>query len=557
MSSNDRARGHRRRKVMLAALIAASVSLAACGGGDSSGAGDGGTGGTPASGGQNQTLVFGMAEDPPTLDPHVHGARPSYAIGRQIFDTLVVRDGETNEFVPSLAESWEVSPDAKTYTFKLKSGVKFHDGTPFDAEAVVFNLDRVVDPATKSAVSKDILGPYKDSEAVDETTVRVNYKSSTSPTSVLDALSQEYLGMVSPAAVEKHGEDFGRNPVGTGPFVFDKWVRSEQVALVRNEEYQWAPENAGHTGPPRVAGITFRFMPESTTRVAALQGGDIDINQEVEPTQAEQLEQDDRFEIVRGVAPGFPVSIWMNTEAGPFTDATVRRAILHAFDRKTMLESVYQGQYQPAFGPLSPATWAYNDAVEDMYPHDPERAGQLLDEAGWKLGSDGVREKDGKKLRVRFFDMEDPRRGEYLKANLEKVGVDVVVRIVSSEDLFAVTRKAGDYDMASTWFASSDPSVLNVLFLSSNVEEGFAISRWKDEALDDKLAAAQASTDDAERERLYQEIQAQIMDEALLIPYHAETELDGMHKGISGYKLEQGQYPLLYAVQKGADGGGS
>jgi peptide/nickel transport system substrate-binding protein len=269
----------------------------------------------------------------------------------------------------------------------------------------------------------------------------------------------------------------------------------------------------------------------------------------MEPTDVANVSNTQGIKITRGVAPGFPVVIWMNTEAGPFSDPLVRQAALWAYDRKTQLKSVYAGQYAPAYGPLSPVTWSYDPVVQRMYTYNPKRAGQILDRAGWKMGSDGIREKNGQKLQVRFFDGGDSRRGEYLQANLKKVGFDVVVRVVSFPDLFAVTRKAEDYDMASTWFASSDPSILNVLFLSTNVEEGFAISRWKNATLDALLNKGIATVNNRKRAQIYSQIQRHVMRNALHIPMYSETEIDGLRSPYTGYMLERGQYPLLYPVR--------
>jgi peptide/nickel transport system substrate-binding protein len=521
----------------LLAVIALAFVVSACGGDDE-----------PATVTGEAVLNFAMPGEPDTLDPHVHGSRGAYSIDRQIFDTLIVRDDESQEFVPALATEWEVSEDARQYVFTLREDVTFHDGTPFNAEAVVFNLDRVVDPATRSATAKDILGPYESSRAVDEYTVEVNFASTTSPVSVLDALSQAYLGIVSPAAVEQHGDQFGRNPVGTGPFVFREWVPNSHVTLDRNDDYEWAPANEERSGPPNLAGLVLRFMDDSATRVAALQRGDVGINQEVEPTAVERLREGGGIEIVDGVAPGFPVVTWMNVEEGPLTDINVRRAILYAFDRDTMIESVWQGQYEPAYGPLSPTSWAYDPEVEDMYPHDPDRAAEILDEAGWQLGADGIREKDGQKLRIRFFDGGEHRRGEYLQENLRRVGIDVVARVVSFPELFALTRHADGYEMCTTWFASSDPSILNVVLHSSNVEEGFAISRFRDEQLDSMLERGLTIVDEDERADLYRELQRYVMEQAILIPMYSETALGGVRSEFQGYRLERGQYPLLYGV---------
>lgn len=526
--------GRFRPLAVLAAAVLA-ISLAACSS-NSSNADSG-----------SKILNVALSGDSQTLDPHANGERGAYTIDRQIFDTLVVRDDSTQEFVPSLATKWTVSPDGTTYTFDLRTDVKFHDGTAFNAAAVVFNIKRVLDPATKAATAKDILGPVKDVVAVDDHTVKIVYETPTSQTGILDALSQAYLGMVSPAAVEKYGADFGRNPVGTGPFVFKSWTQNDSVVLTRNADYQWGPANAKITGPARIDGIKFTFVPESAARLAALQSSEIDIATRLDPIQASQVSGDQT--LVKGSAPGFPVSMWMNTEAGPLADIKVRQAVLYAFDRDTLLNSVYKGLFSPAYGPLSPGTWSADPALESMYPHNVDKAKQLLAEAGWTAGSDGILTKDGQKLQVRLFDLNDPQRGEFLQQNLKEVGIDVVPRVVESSDLFGLTRKATEYEMASTWFASSDPSVLSVLFLSTNVADGFAISRYKNADLDKLLNDGLAQTDDTKRAEIYRQIQTMVMQQALIIPMYAETELVGLSKRVDGFALERGQYPLLYGVQ--------
>lgn len=534
--------GHRRRQV---SILAASVVLIA------------GTAVTSVSAAHHArtatttggTLTVGISDEPDTLDPEVTGNRASYSLDRQIFDTLVVRSDKTKAFVKSLATGWTYSKDGLTYTFTLKKGVTFQDGTPFNAAAVVFNLNRGMDPKTKSQTASNILGPYKNSKAVGQYTVKVFFKTTTSPVSVLDALSQAYWGMVSPTAVQKEGANFGRRPVGTGPFSFKEWVANDHITLQRNENYKWGSPYYGHTGPAYLDQVIFHITPDAATRVAALQGGSINLDLQLEPTSIASLTKSAGTKIYRGVAPGFPVCIWMNTEAGPLADVKVRQAILWAFDRNTMLKSVYAGQYAPAYGPLSPVSWSYDKSLTNMYRYNLAKAGKILDAAGWKMGPGNVREKNGQKLNVRFFDGGDSRRGEYLQANLKKLGVNLIVRIVAFPDLYAVTRKANTYDMASTWFASSDPSVLSVLFLSSNVQNGYAISRWKKKQLDAMLNAGQATVNDTKRAQVYKNIQDYVMKNALLIPMYSETELDGLRAPFTGYALERGQYPLLYDVK--------
>lgn len=497
----------------------------------------------PAGGGG---IVIAIRAEPDTLDPHATGSRRAYAVMKNVFDTLVYR-GPDNRFHPWLAESWEHSADGKTYRFRLRRGVRFHDGTPFNAEAVVFNLNRIVDPATRSRTARALLGPYERSRAVDANTVEITFASTVSPSGLLDSLSQAWFGMVSPAAARAAGADFGRRPVGTGPYRFREWRPQNQIVLERYAAYDWGSP-AFNRRAPTLGEITFRFIPEDATRVAALERGEVDLVQEVATDAVERFTRNPAYVVVRGVAPGGPVIFWLNTEAELLSDVRVRKAILHGFNRNGLVRGVYQGHVVPAEGPLSPSTWGYTKKVEGMYRYDPSRAKRLLEEAGWTPGPDGTRVKGGRPLALRLGDLFDRRRGEYFQANMRQIGVHIEFRLVSSAELFGMTRRAGDYEMASTWYASSDPHILNLLFHSSNVGTGFAISRWRDQTLDAKLAEAFATVDDARRAAIYEEIQLYIMERALLVPLYAETEIDAIKVRFKGYRLDRGQYPELFEV---------
>jgi peptide/nickel transport system substrate-binding protein len=369
-----------------------------------------------------------------------------------------------------------------------------------------------------------------------------------SPSGLLDGLSQAWFGMMSPAAAQRHGPNIGRNPVGTGPFKFREWRAQNQIVLDRNNAYRWGSPAFGRTEAPYLESLTFRFLPEDATRVAALERGEVNLIQEVATDAVERMSGNPAYVTVRGVAPGGPVIFWMNTEAEPLSDVRLRKAILHAFNRRALLGGVYRGQLVSTEGPLSPATWAYTPKVEGLYRYDPSKSKRMLDEAGWTPGPDGVRAKGGRTLSLRLGDLFDRRRGEFFQANMRQVGIHIDFRLVTSAELFGMTRRGGDYEMASTWYASSDPHILNLLFNSANVGTGFAISRWRDPSLDAKLAQAFAELDENKRKALYEEIQLYIMDKALLVPLYAETQIDAIQKRFGGYALDRGQYPVLHTV---------
>src|SRR5262249_11336257 len=224
---------------------------------------------SPRAGG---TLVYGIRQEPSTTDPHGSAAAVAQRVlatsyGRPVFMT------PRGKFLPWLAESWQVTPDAKVYTFKLRRDVKFHDGTSFNAAAVKFNLDRIIDPATKSTSAISALGPYDHTDVVDEFTARVYFKDSYAP--FLYAASTPFLGIISPTAAKKWGADFNKHPVGSGPFKFESMVPADNITMVRNPEYRWAPKGFfTNSGPAYLDRVVVKTIPEASTRLATLENGE-------------------------------------------------------------------------------------------------------------------------------------------------------------------------------------------------------------------------------------------------------------------------------------------
>jgi peptide/nickel transport system substrate-binding protein len=219
-------------------------------------------------------LVYGLTLAPSGIDPHVNASSELGIPLTSVYDTLVWQD-LNGEFVPGLAKSWEISDDGLTYTFHLRDDAVFHDGAPFNAQAVKFNLDRIADPATKSQKAVFMLGPYQSTEIVDDYTVKVHFKEPYAP--FLDSASQVYLGMTSPTAVEKWGADYQLHQAGTGPFIMKEYIPNDHLALVRNPEYNWAPPIFNHQGPAYLEEIEFRFFVEPATRALALEGSEADV----------------------------------------------------------------------------------------------------------------------------------------------------------------------------------------------------------------------------------------------------------------------------------------
>jgi peptide/nickel transport system substrate-binding protein len=416
------------------------------------------------------TLVYGLSGDfDDTLDPQVTNFDTSIRVTLNICEPLVW-EPEPGKFVPGLAEKWDVSPDATVYTFNLKKGVKFHDGTPFTAEAVKFTLDRIVDPATKAGQSHDQLGPYDHTDIVDDYTIKVVMKQPYAP---LLTNMNGYLGIVSPSAVQKMGlAEFGRHPVGTGPFMFQEWVPKDHVTLVKNPDYNWGSSFFKHTGPAYLDQVVYKIIPEPSVRTGTLKTGETQIIDEVDPLEYASLSKDSNFGIISKGQPGSGWVLLLNTTSkGPISDPSVRQAIEYAVDREGLNKSVFQGLNKAAWSPLMRPTFAYDASTEQMYQFDPDKAKEMLGSAGWQPGQDGIRVKAGQKLEISFPIISRPRdraMAESVQASLRDVGIDLQVDPLER----AAAREAFDqnrYDVSFMWFSYGDPDVLRTIFHSANV----------------------------------------------------------------------------------------
>ncbi|RIK45677.1 MAG: hypothetical protein DCC58_05735 [Chloroflexi bacterium] len=474
-------------------------------------------------------IIIGINREPDNLDPAVTPFAVAHTVMMNIYDPLVWR-GIDSEFYPGLATEWEIGADAMSFSFTLREGVTFHDGTPFNADAVKAFFDRVKDPATASGFASNLLGPYAGTEVIDETHLTVTMTASFAP--ALDGMSQAFLGITSPTAQAADPTGFLKNPVGTGFMKFVEWVDGDHILMERNEDYNWASPYFSHEGPAYLEEVEFRFFPDHPTRLAALEAGDVNMIEQLPDAELARFMSDSNYQVQLGFSPGVPSCLMMNTKSAPLDDVNVRRGIASAVDRQELVEVANFNATKVAWGPLWEGTPFYSSEVEKFYPFDLEAAGAYLDEAGWTMGSDGIREKDGQKLNLLWV-MGDAHAhyAELLQAQLRAAGIGVELSKAAPAAVTEAAQK-GTTQLSTVGWISSDPVVLSNIFHSKN-EGAWNLSHYENPELDAILDAGEATSDPTERQAIYTDAQVMIMEEALIVPMwgiHRNNAVEAKYK---------------------------
>ena len=518
LPSHPRTRSVPRAFVTATALVGA-LSLAACSGGGS-GSGDAGAG-TPGG-----TLVYATGDAEPTcLDPHVGGNYPQALLSTQFLEPLVGRDSD-GAITPWLAKSWETSPDGLTWDFTLQSDVTFTDGTPFDAEAVRANIEHLQNPDTGSSTGLLAVEKVQRVEPVDATHVRFHLSAPDS--ALLESLSQQWNAMESPAGIERGTDANSQAPIGTGPFIVESWTPQQQVTLVRNDEYRTPGPEADHDGPAYLDRIEWRFIPDAATRQAALASGEVTVIDNPLPSDIAASEASG-FEHIDAPRPGSVNRIELNTAQAPFDDIRVREAFIRASDPGPGISALFQGSATQSFSPLA-STEPAAISDESRFGTDARAAARLLEEAGWKAGANGVREKDGKPLTVRFpvstnqSVAAEQSLFEQIQANTAAVGFDVQLEPVDLSTWYGKLG-ANEYEAVDAPYTKVGPDVLRFLYHSDGITpapSGYFANhaQLRDAELDQVLDQASAAADPAERTKLYAEAQQRILASYAVLPLY-------------------------------------
>jgi glutathione transport system substrate-binding protein len=376
------------------------------------------------------TLVVLREIDADNYDPPRSTARSAGESLYMMSDTLVSLDWDMKTVRPGLAERWEVSPDGKTYTFHLKHDVTFCDGKPFTARDVVYTINRWLDPATRSPV-RWRAGSVKEVRAIDDHTVE--YELNEPYGELLYQLSLFFASIVDQATVEKLGPNFGVQGFnGTGPYCWVSWTPRQELILARHPRYTWGPPIYQNPAP-QVDRVIWRVVPESQTRLAALQTGQADATQYIPAIAISQLRRMPNVRMSTQENYFWDYFVGFKVDKPVVSDPAVRRAINQAVNRNAIVQAVWFGSATPADGYMNPNTAGYDAEAAKLVPgFDPEAARKTLDEAGWTMGSDNVRAKDG--LRASFLvyaiNTQQSRQVlEAMQADLRRVGIEMKIQL--------------------------------------------------------------------------------------------------------------------------------
>ena len=497
---------------------------------------------------QGGTLLYGRGMDAVGLDPAHESDGESFKICDNIYESLVRFADDGTGIEPSLAVDWETNADGTVWTFHLRPRVTFHCGHAFDASAVEYSLARQWSGREPRHAAYGVGGPYpfwgylgmdqalEEIEAVGPLDVRFHLKEPNAP--FLSNLACNFAAIVCPHDAEEHGQEFFRNPCGTGPFRFVEWKRAESITIERYEDY-WG-------FPAYLDRIIFRSIPENSTRFFELLSGSLDLMDGVPPDDVQAIEKNRNLKLLG--EPGMNIAyLAMNLDHTPFGDVRVRRAVNHAVDKAAIVEGLYAGLADVAIGPVPPNVFGANPDLQD-YEYDQDVARELLTQAGYPEGFEAT-----------LWTMTGPRPympqplrlAQVLQADLAAVGIHA--KIVSFEWGTYLDRvHRGHHDMALLGWQADNGDPDNFLFVhfdkSAAVPPAGNISFYRDERVHELLVAGQRTVDPEARLPIYAEAQSRILHDAPWVPLVHTMELAAMRQQVNGYRLHPTGRVLLSRV---------
>lgn len=484
---------------------------------------------------KKKVLVLAYERDAETLD-HIKAGVYSDALV-YIFDRLVTRDYQFN-YKPGLAEKWETSPDGLKWTFYLKKGVKFHDGKPLTAHDVKWTIDKIIDPKTGSPAKSDFKAVKKVNVKDDHTVEIVLHHPFPN---LLFVLSNTAAGIASKEAYEKYGNEYGsKYVIGTGPYKLKEWKKGDRLVLVKNPYYKWGPDWMENNGAPIIDEIVMRMIPEETSRMMELEAGNVHITRDVSATMLQKLKQSSEVKILTSESTRLGYLAYA-TDKKPFTDVRVRRAINHAINKEEIIKYVFRGTAKPAYGYLPPILKDeyYPDSEKIGYEYNPEKAKQLLKEAGYG---------NGLKLKLAAENTSEFRKlAEVLQNQLKQVGIEVDIQLYDSSSYTAML-KEGKQELFLRVYSWPNADILDWFLLSGQFPYPNH-SRWKDAKTDEMIMKASRSLTWEERAAGYHEVQKHLIRQAVWAPIYIPNKDIAVRKEVKNFK----PHPWLPQLNDGVD----
>ncbi|TDN43170.1 peptide/nickel transport system substrate-binding protein [Curtobacterium flaccumfaciens] len=517
-----------RTPIRLVAAIAAGTAAALVMAGCSSGStASSSSSSKPVDGG---SLTYAVANDPITLNPSGVGAgNDTLAITRQLVDSLLWQDPSDGSLKPWLATKYSANADATAFTFDLRSGVTFSDGTALDATAVKDTFDDIAAAGATSTAAAYFSG-YQETKVIDDDTVEVDF---TTPNAAFpNATASVALGIVAPKTTETPFDDRadGKAVIGTGPFTLSSYTKNTSTVLTKRKGYDWGPAARSNTGAAHLSKVTFQVVPEASVRTGSLQSGQLDAISSVQPSDVDTLQS--QYELVTRANPGQVFGLTFNQKRPLVSDLVVRKAIAQAVDPKTVRDTSLNDLFKVANSVLGSTTPGHVDTSSSI-EHDPAAAAAALQDAGWEKGSDGIRAKDGKKLQLTLIWITNfgPNQTslELIQQELKKVGIGLTLESGTVPQYLANTT-SGDWDLAWDNSSRADGDVLRSKFSSAGAQSIGA----SDTTLDALFTQELSQSDPAERAKTFASIQQRIASQVDFVPVHELTSIIATAKDVHG-----------------------
>lgn len=489
------------RGLLILALILALAMAAGCGGGKA----------TETAAKWNGVINISLNQDPPKLDPTASTALVDRHVFQSLFDKLIDLD-EKGKLIPMLAEKWDISPDGKTYTFSLRKGVKFHDGTDFNAEAVKFNFERNMDKASNR---RNELKEVSKVTVVDQYTVKVELSKPFAP--FLSILADRAGMIVSPAAVKKYGQDFMSNPVGTGPFVFKERIKASSITLEKNPNY-W------QKGLPKADKIVYKILTDANVALMNLKSGQVDLTNRFPFNETNNYKNDPKISMVNEPGLGFR-GLMFNVSKAPFNSYDITQAVELLIDREAIAKVVLNGVGTPGRTLIAPNNFAFNPAQDKPSKTDLEKAKQLLAKAGKPNGFAFTIKTDSDPVFQQI--------GQMIQSMLKPAGIEVTLEKMEFGALLEQAKNGNFEATFIGWSGRVDPD--------QNMFDWFITGgslnymKYSNKEVDNLLNAARAEIDETKRKALYDKVAAIVLQEVSYVALYHEHNVYGLDKSVKGF----------------------